>query len=85
MIVLVRSCFGLTASEQAVVLLVGADPEPDDNVVLRHHAEGAVAGADAHRVDSVSASDTFEIQAGVARVVSKEGVRVPGLLFDVAG
>ena len=81
-IVLIWNCLGLTASEQSVVLLVWADPEPDD-VILFHHAESAVSGTDAHGVDRISSAHALEIQAWMTRVRFKQRVSISCLPLDV--
>ena len=69
-------------SQQSVVFLVRADPEPDD-VVVFHNAESAVCSADAYRVNSVPAPDAFEVQAWMAGVGSEQDVGVSRLALDV--
>ena len=67
---------GLTRSEapqQTIVVGVCADPVPDRQISVED-GEGAIAEANAGRIDRTGRMDLFEPQAGMLRIVEEEPV-----------
>lgn len=73
----------LPARQQGFVILVRADPEPDDLVRCLEHADCPVAPADTNRYESCRAMDMFEVQAGMSRVRSEQPVRGTRLFANI--
>ena len=60
-----------------------ADPEPSDCLAVEN-PDSAVADADAGGIDWRNVIHPLEMQAGMSRVLTKEPVRLPCLMLDVA-
>ena len=63
-------------------MCVGADPEPDDQVIL-FNAEGSPPDADTDGIDVAFGGDALEVKAGVFWIVSPESIVASGRSLDV--
>ena len=80
----VERCNALHLFQQSVILAVGADPEPDNAVVV-NQPQSTPPYADAHGEYRRLLADTFEIETGMVWIDFPEAVILARLLLNTVG
>lgn len=75
---------GECRSDQTIVFGMGSNPVPDDSIFLSD-SQGAIAKANAGRIDVILALQFFELQAGMRRVSLKKPIGALGVPLSVEG
>lgn len=63
---------------------MGADPEPDD-IVLLANSKSSIVQTYPNRVDVTRLMDSLESQTGMTGIILEEPVRFPRFSLDVVG
>jgi len=74
----------LQTFQKTVVVGVASDPEPGDRIALEQ-SDGTVRDGDAHGVHRLPFVDLLELEAGVLRVLAKEGVGFSSGVPNIGG
>jgi hypothetical protein len=70
------------ASQQAIIVSVGADPEPSDDPALQH-AKSTIAEPDAYGVDVLQLLQLLKSKAGMAGIGAEETLRSACLVLNL--
>jgi len=68
---------------QAIIVGVGANPEPNDSIAFEH-AEGSVVQPNPRRIHGPGGVNELEMKAGVVRVLLEKLVSSSRLLADIS-